>query len=207
MNVLVIGCGNLGSKLAEMLYHHGHHVSIVDINENSFSKLSDDFDGLTVAGMPMEIDVLKSAGIEGCDAVAVVTSDDNLNITVSQIAKKFFEVENIVTRITDTAREQVFNHFGLKTICQTNISCGAIFSALISNFNERQISFGISTISFSARIVDSILVGRTLDVIPTKNGEIIVGVINENGQVSLNDTHKKIVVNPNDKIIYSRIDD
>lgn len=207
MNVLVIGCGNLGSRLSEILWHHGHHVSIVDPDEDSFLRLSEDFEGITVAGMPMDINVLKSAGIEGCDSVAVVTSDDNLNITISQIINKFFDIDNVITRITDPTREKVYNGFGLRTICQTNISCGAIFSALVSDWNERQISFGISTISFNARPVDSILIGRTLDVVPVKNGETILGVIDDTGILSLYDDKQKVILNPNDKIIYSRIVD
>ena len=48
---------------------------------------------MTVTGMPMDMDVLRNAGVEWCDAVAVVTPDDNLNITISQIVKTFFQVE------------------------------------------------------------------------------------------------------------------
>ena len=115
MNVLVIGCGKVGVRLAEVLSHYGHNVSI---------------DGLTITGMPMDMTVLRSAGVEACDAVAVVTSDDNLNITVSQIIKEFFGVQNVVSRISDPAREAVFHHFGLKTICSTKLTSSAIMTAL-----------------------------------------------------------------------------
>ena len=207
MNVLVIGCGHLGSRLAEVLWHHGHHVSIVDMNEDSFRQLSDDFDGMTVTGMPMDLTVLRSAGIEGCDAVAVVTSDDNLNITVSQIVIEFFHIENVVARVTDPAREKAFSHFGMKTVCQTKLSCGAIFTALTSSWQEKQVTFGTCTVSFQLRDVDHFLIGRTLDAVPMKAGEIITGVLDENGRVSLYDGRQKIVLNATDRIIYSRIVD
>lgn len=207
MNVLVIGCGNLGSRLAEILCHHGHEVSIIDTSEDSFRKLSEDFDGMTITGMPMDLTVLRSAGIEGCDAVAVVTSDDNLNITVSQIAVEFFGIDNVVARITDPAREKVFNHFGLKTVCQTKLSSGAIFSALTSRDQEKQLTFGTSTISFQVRDIDSFLIGRTLDTIPVKSGEIITGVIDSDDNVTLYDGRQKIVLNPDDRIIYTKITD
>ena len=105
MNILIIGCGRVGISLAER--------SDVD----NFRALSDEFTGITVCGMPMDMQVMQNAGIENCDAVAVVTPDDNLNITVSQVVKKFFGVENVLARISDPAREKVFKKFGLKTVC------------------------------------------------------------------------------------------
>lgn len=207
MNVLVIGCGNLGSRLADTLCHHGHYVSVIDINAESFDLLDEDFDGMTVAGMPMDMTVLRSAGVEGCDAVAVVTSDDNLNITVSQIVREFFGIENVVARITNPAREKVFKDFGLKTVSQTKLSCRAIFSALTSRWKEEQISIGASTIAFKLKEVESILIGRSLDTVPVKPGEIIMGVLDKDGNVELYDGRQKIVLNPTDMIIYNKVVD
>lgn len=207
MNVLVIGCGNLGSRLADTLCHHGHYVSVIDINAESFDILDEDFDGMTVVGMPMDMTVLRSAGVEGCDAVAVVTSDDNLNITVSQIVREFFGIENVVARITNPAREKVFKDFGLKTVSQTKLSCRAIFSALTSRWKEDQISIGASTIAFNLKEVESILIGRSLDTVPVKPGEIIMGVLDKDGNVELYDGRQKIVLNPTDMIIYNKVVD
>lgn len=207
MNVLVIGCGNLGSRLADTLCHHGHYVSVIDINAESFDLLDEDFDGMTVVGMPMDMTVLRSAGVEGCDAVAVVTSDDNLNITVSQIVREFFGIENVVARITNPAREKVFKDFGLKTVSQTKLSCRAIFSALTSRWKEDQISIGASTIAFNLKEVESILIGRSLDTVPVKPGEIIMGVLDKDGNVELYDGRQKIVLNPTDMIIYNKVVD
>ncbi len=207
MNILVIGCGKLGSRLANTLCRHGHDVSIVDMDESAFEQLADDFDGMTVVGMPMDMNVLRNAGVESCDAVAVVTSDDNLNITVSQIVKEFFYVENVVARITDPVREDVFHQFGLKTICQTNLACGALYSALVEEFTEKHLHFGDNTVGISVKEVDPIFVGRTVDTLPMKNSETIMGVLRESGKLYLFDGRKKIILNPKDKIILTRISD
>ena len=207
MNVLVIGCGKLGSRLANSLFHHGHTVSIVDIKPESFQQLDDDFDGLTFIGMPMDMNVLRNAGVENCDAVAVVTSDDNLNITVSQIVREFFYVDNVVARITDPAREDVFHHFGLKTICQTNLASSAIFSAITQEIPERQLHFGDRTIGVNAREIDPILVGRNLNAIPVKADQTIMGILREDGSIFLFDGRQEIILNPKDKILYAIISD
>ena len=207
MNILVIGCGKLGSRLANTLCRHGHDVSIVDMDESAFEQLADDFDGMTVVGMPMDMNVLRNAGVESCDAVAVVPSDDNLNITVSQIVKEFFYVENVVARITDPVREDVFHQFGLKTICQTNLACGALYSALVEEFTEKHLHFWDNTVGISVKEVDPIFVGRTVDTLPMKNSETIMGVLRESGKLYLFDGRKKIILNPKDKIILTRISD
>ena len=207
LNILVIGCGKLGSRLANTLCRHGHDVSIVDMDESAFEQLADDFDGMTVVGMPMDMNVLRNAGVESCDAVAVVTSDDNLNITVSQIVKEFFYVENVVARITDPVREDVFHQFGLKTICQTNLACGALYSALVEEFTEKHLHFWDNTVGISVKEVDPIFVGRTVDTLPMKNSETIMGVLRESGKLYLFDGRKKIILNPKDKIILTRISD
>lgn len=207
MNILVIGCGKLGSRLANVLNRQGHDVSVVDNDEAKFEQLDEDFDGMTVVGVPLDMSVLRNAGVESCDAVAVVTHDDNLNITVSQIVKEFFYVDNVVARITDPAREDVFHHFGLKTVCQTNLACSAIYSALVQEFTEQQLNFMENTVGINVREVDSILVGRDVENIPMKNGETIVGILRESGKLYLYDGRQKIILNPKDKIIFARIND
>ena len=91
MNIMIVGGGLLGRKTAEMLDEAGHDVVVIDANPENLAQLSPDFSGITAVGFPMDIKSLRSAGIEGCDAVAVTTPDDNLNITVGQIAKTSLE--------------------------------------------------------------------------------------------------------------------
>lgn len=205
MNILVIGCGKLGSRLSDVFCHHGHAVSVVDRNPEAFNSLSDDFDGMTIVGMAMDLDVLRSAGVEGCDAAAVVTPDDNLNITVSQILKEFFGVKNVVARIIDPVRQKIFKHFGLNTTCQTTLTCDAMFSAITHEDDERQLTFGNSTLGFTIRSVDPMIIGRSLEVVPVHAGETIIGVIDEKNNVKIFDGKKTIFLNPKDRIIYAKI--
>ena len=68
MNILIIGCGNLGSVLANEFDRNGHDVSVVDENPDRIHLLHEDFDGLFVTGIAMDMDVLRDAGVESCDA-------------------------------------------------------------------------------------------------------------------------------------------
>lgn len=185
MNVLVIGCGRLGSRLASILDSHGHDVAVVDADADSFHNLGKEFNGITVVGMPMDVSVLQSAGVEGCDAMAVVTPDDNLNITVSQIAREFFGIENVVARISDPLREKVFKSFGLKTICPTKLAGDAMFTALARPWESRSVTFGTSTVMFHTRPVDRAHEGMDISAAPRDSGETVFGVVHPDGSMTL----------------------
>ena len=202
MNVLVVGCGRLGSKIVNTLFDLGHSVSVIDNNPDAFNQLDSEFDGITILGTPLNMDILREAGVESCDSVAVVTSDDNLNITVSQIVKEFFYVENVVAKINSPARERAFHDLGLKTVCPTNLACGSFISALTSKNLEKQLHFGIHTISINVRSIEQKFIGRDLKDIPTKKNEVIIGLISKEGQMTLN-TEKglSIILGSGSKII------
>lgn len=207
MNILIVGCGELGSRLANTFFHEGHTVSVVDNDPNSFNQLDKNFDGMTVLGMPMDMNILRDAGVESCDAAAIVTPDDNLNITVSQVVKEFFYIDNVIARINDPSREQVFYNLGLKTVCSTNLACGVVTSALTQEKMEKQVNFGVHTIGLNIRDIEVRLVGRNIKNVPVKKSETIVGVVNANGNMVLFDGRQDIILNSKDKIIYARITD
>jgi trk system potassium uptake protein TrkA len=65
-----MGCGRVGSALAERLDTAGHKVTIIDQSEESFRKLSQTFSGDTIVGVGFDKDKLEEAGIRGADAFA-----------------------------------------------------------------------------------------------------------------------------------------
>lgn len=207
MNVLVVGCGRLGSRLACILDSHGHDVAIVDENPDSFHNLGKNFSGITIVGMPMDIKVLRSAGIEGCDAMAVATPDDNLNITVSQIAKEFFGIENVIARISDPLRENVFKKFGLKTVCPTNLAGDAMFTALTAPWEPKHVTFGSSTAAFYAKEVGKGQGGLTLAQFSGNSSDQVFGVISHDDCMLLYKDAQSYMLNEGDKVILTSVVD
>lgn len=119
MLILIAGCGRLGSKLAETLSVEGHDVVVI-ANADELKRLGNNFDGLAIAGNPIDEDILKKAGIEKADAVFSVTADDNINVMVAQIAKNLFNVSLVLARISDPKRDIFYKKLGLDTVCPTN---------------------------------------------------------------------------------------
>jgi trk system potassium uptake protein len=116
MKVVIIGCGRLGAELASRLFQRGHEVSIMDADEESFSKLPNNFEGRINEGDAINRDVLHRAGIERADAVAAVTDSDVLNAVVGHLARAFYRVPNVVVRNHDPRYRPLMEVFGLQVI-------------------------------------------------------------------------------------------
>ncbi len=131
MYIIIAGCRKIGSNLALMLSEENHDVVVIDSDPNNFDLLGSGFNGVTIAGMPIDEDVLRNAGIENADALAAVTNDDNMNVMVSEIARDLFHVPTVITRLYDPEREIVFKRMGLTTICPTTLAVEKLKNMLI----------------------------------------------------------------------------
>lgn len=133
MNVIIMGCGRVGARLAALLELDGHDVSIIDSDPGAFERLPDNFSGQTVLGTGIDVDVLKSAGIAKADAFAAVTNYDNTNIMACEVAREIFGVQKVLARIYDPGRESFYHQLGLETVCPTTLISTTARNILISN--------------------------------------------------------------------------
>lgn len=135
--VVVVGCGRLGGLLANRLSGDGHDLVIIDKRERAFDKLSTEFTGYKIMGDATEKAVLKQAEIGRADWVFAVTTQDNVNLMVAQIAKKIYDVPLVVARIYDTAREKVYREFEIETISPTKLTADAFMQLAAAHTNKR----------------------------------------------------------------------
>ena len=207
MNILIIGCGKTGSRLANALCKMGHDVSVVDKDLSSFDQLDNDFHGFTIAGVPIDQDILRRAGIEGCDAVAAVTDNDNINVMVSQLAHEIFHVPKVLARVYDPEREGVFSHFGLHTVCPTKFTVDLVCSMLMDRGQEKYLSFDTSTVSFTTLKATRQQVGSSVHNIRLREHETLFGVLHEDGKLSLIDGTSDLHIQETDRLIISSLVD
>jgi trk system potassium uptake protein len=130
VKALVVGCGRVGSNVAIRLQSEGWDVTVIDEKEEALGRLGDDWRGGFVVGHGMDVNVLRSAGIEETDAVVVATNGDNTNLVVAQVAKRRFEVPMVVARILDPARAQFYAEQGLKVVCPTQTAIDDLTAAV-----------------------------------------------------------------------------
>lgn len=117
--IIIIGCGRLGSMLANRFSALGHSMVVIDVNHAAFELLNSDFSGFTIEGDATESSTLIKAKIEQADVLLSATRNDNINLMVAQIAKDVFNVQTVIARVYDPKREMIYNNFNIRTICPT----------------------------------------------------------------------------------------
>lgn len=205
MNILIVGCGQTGARLACSLFSMGHEVSVIDRNPASFELLESTFGGLTVAGIPIDQEVLIQAGIEGCDAVAAMTSSDNINVMTAQIAREVFGVRQVLCRIYDPRQEAVFARFGMRTVCPTNLTVDAAISMLTSREEVQYLTLGASTLAFSTERVPRRYNGCRIGRLPARQGEVLLGVMHADGQITLAAGDENYLVYDTDRLLLGKV--
>ena len=148
MYVIIAGCRKVGTSLALDLAQGNHDVVVIDHDPENLLALGTGFNGVTIVGMPIDEDVLRSAGVEQADALAAVTEDDNMNIMVSQVAKEIFHVPTVVTRLHDPQREAIMGTMGLTTVCPTTLAMQHIKSQILKQDVLGSFSVGDKEVSF-----------------------------------------------------------
>ena len=126
MNIVILGCGRVGSTLARMMYKDGHNVTIVDMQSEAFRRLGTKFKGNRIVGNGIDEDVMRRAGVENAHVFVAVTQGDNRNIMAAQIAQHVFQVPRVVARIYDPIRADRYRKLGITTLCTTTVASGLL---------------------------------------------------------------------------------
>lgn len=204
MNILIIGCGKVGSELAELLDKRGHDVSVIDRDEGQFERLPGDFSGFTTPGVPIDQEVLKKAGIETCDAVCAVTSDDDLNIMTAQLAEELFHVPRVFARISDPDKADVFKGLGIFTVCPTTLTAEAALAAIEDVSEEVSVSIQHNVVRFVTMDMPAEFVGKFPQDIELEYNENLFAIIRDNGMFLLY-TGQVITLGESDKLVFARL--
>ena len=88
MQIIVVGCGKMGSSLAVQLVAEGHRVTIVDQSEAVIEQISNTLDVIGYVGNGAVFSVLESAGAKEADLMLALTESDELNLLSCLIAHK-----------------------------------------------------------------------------------------------------------------------
>lgn len=131
-----MGCGRVGSTLARSLEARGHTASVIDSNPEAFRRLGPGFSGVTVTGMGFDRAVLERAGIADADAFAAVSSGDNSNIISARVARELFGVPNVVARIYDAGRAEVYERLGIPTVATVPWAADQVLRRLLPPGSE-----------------------------------------------------------------------
>jgi len=145
MYVIIVGCELIGARIAKELADLGNDVVVIERNESKLESLSTDFNGMILHGIEFDQDNLVQAGIEKADIILALTDDDNLNITVSLVATKVFNVNRVISQVVDPSRRYLYELLDIESFCPINMGVNSLLSKLdiIQVEQLAQVSSGI----------------------------------------------------------------
>lgn len=167
MHIVIMGCGRVGSTLARALEKRGHSVAVIDIVADAFRRLGPEFQGKTVKGVGFDRDVLIRAGIEQADGFAAVSSGDNSNILAARVVRETFQVSNVVARIYDQGRAEVYERLGIPSVATVRWAADQVLRKLLPGGSEPQWRDPTGAVQLLEMHVDRAWVGTKLSDIET----------------------------------------
>jgi len=121
MYAVIVGGGKVGYYLAKDLLARGHEVTIIERDERKCHRIQDDLGSIVLEG-ECSTDLMEQAGASRADVFIAVTGEDETNLVLSQIAKRFFQIPRAIARVVNPKNRKVFNQLGIDlTVSATEI--------------------------------------------------------------------------------------
>ncbi len=162
MKVIIGGCGRVGSMLALRFEAEGYDVAVIDRDPAVLLPLSKQLKGRTIRGLIFDRDALDQAGIAECDVFVAVTSGDNSNVVAATLAKNIFGVPQVMARIYDPRRAEIYRRLGIPTVSSVTWAVNEILSLLMHPTLTRDATLGNGEVSLVRLAVDADMAGMTV---------------------------------------------
>lgn len=172
VHVVIVGCGRVGSTLALSLVSSGHSVAVIDRKSDAFFRLRDNFAGQTITGIGFDRDVLEQAGIKHASAVTAVTNGDNSNILIARVARESFGIENVVARISDPKRAEIYERLGIATVATVKWTSDRILRRILPDLPAVEWTDPSSSVVLVERTLPVSLVGEKILELEIKGARI-----------------------------------
>jgi trk/ktr system potassium uptake protein len=176
VHIIVVGCGRVGSELAMELSEEGHSVVVIDKNRDNLRRLTH-FHGKTIVGSGFDRDVLFQAEATTADALAAVTSGDNTNILCARIARDHYNIKNVVARIYDPARADIYMKLGIPTVATSLWTTQQVKRWMLPSDDAIEWTDTGNTMHLVERIVPDALAGKPITNFNIGENVRLVGLI------------------------------
>jgi trk system potassium uptake protein TrkA len=184
MKVIVVGCGKMGSGLAQELVRKGHTVTVVGSSMEEFAMLGKGFHGDTIVGVAFDKQILEQAGIERADAIVACTKSDETNALIGRISRNTYRVPRVISRLYDPRKAEIYRSLGIQTISATE--WGVKHAIELLSYDQLDIVAGLGNGGVDIVRVEAteLLVGKKI-VDVTAAGEFTVCALSRQNQTFL----------------------
>ena len=211
MNILIVGCSEAGTFLARKLESLGQDVSVLEEDSAKLEHLHDfghiPFQGMSYAGVPIDIDDLRTAGIEECDVVLALTPDDNVNVMVAQVAKEIFKIEQVYAAIEDPILRGVFSvQFNVVTVSPTELLSKLLIKLIFQETEPTVVPVGKNILSFKTIDVPTKCENVLVSKLSFGAESVLIGLLHQTGEFSLANK-AGLKISAGDKAVVSFLDE
>lgn len=165
MHFVIMGCGRVGSTVALIIERRGHTVAVIDRDVASFRRLGSAFQGRRITGIGFDRDTLREAGMDDAEAFAAVSSGDNSNILAARVARETFGVDNVVARIYDPGRAEVYQRLGIPTVATVRWTADQMVRRLLPHGAEPEWRDPSGSVRLAEVAVDPRWIGERITAI------------------------------------------
>lgn len=142
MYIVVVGAGQLGYYLTKDLLARGNEVTLADWNISRVQALEQELGEVVLYASGSSIEGLEKAGCGRADVIVAATGDDEDNLVICQLGKRYFKIPKAIARINNPKNEHVFRELGVgTTISGTNAIADAIEAYMLKKKYRTLLSF------------------------------------------------------------------
>jgi len=176
LKILIIGGGEVGTRLADLFVEEKHEVAVIEKNEDVATELSNSIEALVINGDGTDRKTLVDAGIEDVDYLVTTTDDDKVNLLSCQIAKKY-GAKKTVSRVSDPENYELFLDMDIQPVNQVLSTVTSMYNTLFSTDRQNLVAYiADEKLEISKLIVasNSEIVGKKIDDINIKKNIFII---------------------------------
>ncbi len=141
MYVIVVGAGDLGYYLTQLLIEEGHDVVVIDKDPEACKRISNELNVVATQGDATETKTLEKANVKECDALVALTGSDDTNLVVSLIAKEL-GAKQVATRLGKIDYdERVLKKLGIDIVIHPEAAAAGYIEELITKPEVLDLAF------------------------------------------------------------------
>ena len=202
MKIAIVGAGKLGIMVADALLGGDHSITIIDKNEDTLNKISQQLDVLTVCGNAKQISLLKEHEIGTFDFLIAATDSDEKNIVIASFAKKL-GCSKVIARVRDPEHMNQFDFIketmNIDHIVNPDMAItNEIYKYLVEKYTLTNGIFTtgkVSLIQFKVKRFKA-LIGLSMIEVKAILPNMLVVAISRNGRIII--PHGNTIIEPTD---------
>lgn len=204
MKIIIVGCGKVGTSIANELNSEGHEIVVVDIDHEAVTRLSESIDVMGIEGNGATYEILSEAGAESADLVIAAAARDEINLYTCLMAKAA-GVKHTIARVRNP--EYTSDLYRVKEQLGLSMAINPELTAAVEISRLLRFSGALEIDAFAKGIVelikvevpeDSLISDRKISEIDILKGKVRICSVEREGEVYI--PNGDFVIHSGDKI-------